>query len=408
LPPRRNFLVACGLESVLAALEGLTFDAEDIDYLASLGLSHTLLEDLANFRFEGDLYAVPEGTPIFANEPIVEIVAPIAQAQLVETLVLNRIGFETVVASKAARIVRAADGRPVLEWGARHAASVDAAVRGARAAYIGGIDATSNVLAAKTFGIPLGGALSHSFVQALPTESQALREFALRHPEMALIVDTYDAIKGVRNVITIAREFRHGPPRIGSVRIDSGNLLEVSRRARNLLDGAGLTAIQIMASGDLDDQSIEDLVTQGAPIDSFAVGTDLLVSADSPTLDIVYKLTEFAGEDRMKLSANKRTIPGRKQIYRTFAEGRAYSDTLGPYEDSTESGLIQRVMEHGRRVAEPQSLTEIRARCAAELARLPPELLTLAPAEVPYPVEISPALLEREQRLREKLSHSAL
>jgi len=405
LPPERNYLVACGLDLLLTALENFRFDADDIAALAALGLPQSFLNWLAAFRFEGDVHAIPEGMPFFANEPILEVVAPIGQAQLVETLILNQIGFQTLVASKAARIVGAAEGRPVLDFGGRHAHGIDAAVKGARAAHIGGMESTSNVLAGRTYGIPVANAMTDSFVLASPNETEAFPAFLRRYPDAAILVDTYDAMRGVRKVVALARELR-GAAQIAAIRIDSGDILDLSRRARNVLDGAALNDIRIVASGGLDEYAVEALVAQSAPIDSFAVD---LVSAGAPVLELAYQLTELAGEGRAKLSAGKRNLPGRKQAFRTFADDEAYEDTVALAGESLAgTPLLTEVMRGGRRVGQPESLAAIRARCKAELTRLPAALKTLAPAERPYPVEISPALAELERVTREKAAHASL
>jgi nicotinate phosphoribosyltransferase len=405
LPPERNYLVACGLDVLLNALQNLRFEGDDIAALAALGFPQSFLDRLATFRFEGDVHAMPEGTPFFANEPILEVVAPIGQAQLVEALVLNQVGFQTLVASKAARIVGAAEGRPIQDFGASYAHGIDAALNGARAAHIGGMESTSNLLAASTHGIPAANAMSDSLVLAFPNETEAFPSFLRRYPEAALVVDTYDTMRGVRKIIALSRELR-GAGGITAIRIDSGDLLDLSRRARNLLDGAALSDIRVVASGGLDEHVIEALLSQGAPIDSFAVD---LVSADAPMLELAYQLAGIAGEGRVKLSVGKRNLPGRKQVFRTFAGGEAYEDTVGGAEESLAGEpLLVEVMRGGRRIGEPESLATIRARCMAEVARLPTGLKVLAPAERPYSVEISPVLLELERQTREKSAHSSL
>lgn len=405
LPPERNYLIACGLDLLLAALEDFRFEAEDIAAFSALGMPRSFLDRLAEFRFEGDVHAMPEGTPFFANEPILEVVAPIGQAQLVESLILNQIGFQTLVASKAARIVGAAEGRPVLDFGGRHAHGIDAALKGARAAHIGGMQSTSNVLAGRTYGIALANAMSDSLVLAFPNETEAFPAFLRRYPDAALLVDTYEAMRGVRKVVALSRELR-GAAGIAAIRIDSGDYLQLSRRARNILDDGVLNETRIVASGWLDEYLIEALVAQAAPIDSFAVD---LVSAGAPVLDLAYQLTELAGESRVRLAVGKRNLPGRKQVFRTFADDEAYADIVGlAGEPLAGTPLLAEVMRDGKRVGEPEPLAAIRTRCKAETARLPAALKVLAQAERPYPVEISPALLELERVTREKAAHSSL
>ncbi|MBM3654062.1 MAG: nicotinate phosphoribosyltransferase, partial [Alphaproteobacteria bacterium] len=323
LPPQRNFLVAAGLNDLLDAIETLRFEPQQIDYLASLEFSSKpFLDWLANFRFSGDIYAMREGAPFFENEPIMEVVAPIAEAQLIETLVLNQIGLQTILASKAARVVSAARGRSVVDFGARRAQGLDAATKGARAFYIGGVESTSNVAAGQRYGLPVAGTMAHSFVQACASEMDAFRAFSAVFPDTTLLVDTYDTIDGVKKVVALAKE-RGADFKVRAVRLDSGDLDRLSRETRRLLDAAGLSEVQIVASGGLDETRIDDLTSRGAPIDIFGVGTDMAAASDAPTLDIAYKLTEYAGEGRMKLSAGKRSLPGRKQVFREFRDGAA-------------------------------------------------------------------------------------
>ena len=293
LPPRRNFLIACGLADLLKEIKSLRFDDDQLRYLRSLGdFPDSFLEWLREFRFTGDIYALPEGTPFFANEPILEVVAPIAQAQLIETLVLNQIGLQTILASKAARIVTAARGRPVADFGARRAQGIDAATKGARAFYIGGVAATSNLAAGKAYGIPVSGTMAHSFVEACASEAEAFDAFARIFPETTLLVDTYDTLAGVAKVIALSRSL--GPNfKVRAIRLDSGDLDQLARLSRRMLDDAGLTNVQIVASGGLDEDQIDRLTACNAPIDLFGVGTDLAVSSDAPALDIAYKLVDM-------------------------------------------------------------------------------------------------------------------
>ena len=399
LPAERNFLVACGVVDLLRELETFRFDGDDLAYLASQGFPQPMLERLEDFRFEGDVYALPEGTPFFANEPIVEVVAPIAQAQVIETLVLNQIGFQTIVASKAARIVEAAQGRSVIDFGGRRAHGLDAAVKAARAAYVAGAVATSNVLAGRTYGIPVAGTMAHSFVQAYAHEAEAFRSFAEIFPETVLLVDTYDTLGGVRKVIALAQELG-GAFKVRAIRLDSGDLLALSREARALLDAAGLASVDIFASGGLNEDRIAKLVASGAPIDGFGVGTDLVVSTDAPALDIVYKLTEYGGKGRLKLSTDKRTLPGRKQVFRRFSGGVMTRDVIGRHDEALPGApLLTQVMRQGASMAPSETLDDIQTRCRKEIAGLPAALRELAPAEPPFAVEVSAALSELEREV---------
>jgi nicotinate phosphoribosyltransferase len=321
LPRRRNYLVACGLELALSILERLRFSESALSYLASLGLfSERLLCWLRDFEFTGDVHAVAEGTPVFPLEPLLEVVAPLPQAQLVETVIMNQVHFQTVAASKAARMVAAAAGRTIVDFGARRMPGCDAGIKVARAAYVAGVESTSNVLAGQLFGIPVAGTMAHSYVQAHATQLDAFRSFARRYPRTVLLVDTYDTLGGVRDVVRLAREL--GPAfQVTAVRLDSGDLLELSRSARRLLDDAGLRHVGIFASGGLDEDAIAQFVHQGAPIDGFGVGTALGVSEDAPALDMAYKLVSYAQRGCIKLSPGKALLPGRKQVFRLEQDG---------------------------------------------------------------------------------------
>jgi nicotinate phosphoribosyltransferase len=402
LPLHRNFLVACGLESVLASLEALRFTDDDLDYLRSLNtFSGGLLEWLRHFTFTGDIDAVPEGTALFADEPILEIVAPIGQAQLVETMVMNRVHTSTLLASKAARVVAAARGTTVVDFGARRTHGLDAALLAARASYIAGVKATSNVLAGKRYGIPVAGTMAHSYIQAHAGESDAFRAFAREFPGTTLLVDTYDTLEGVRRVVELMTQ--PDPIAISAIRLDSGDLVTLSRAARQMLDAAGLQHVDIFASSDLDEWRIETLLQAGAPIDGFGVGTSMSVSNDAPSLDIVYKLSEYAGEGRTKLAPGKPVLPGRKQVFRQSTDERASGDIIARAGETLEGrALLQPVMRGGRRTTAAEDLPSIRGRAAAEIAALPERLTALSPADPPYPVRTSPALAQHHESVRRR------
>lgn len=402
LPERRNFLIACGLDAVLEYLETLRFNDEDLAYLASLGMfSDDFFAWLRDFAFEGDVYAVREGTPIFANEPILEIEATLPQAQLVETFVMNQIQLQTVLATKAQRIAAAAGGRPVIDFGSRRMHGLDAALKGARAFYIGGVAATSNVLAGKAYGVPVAGTMAHSYVQAHADELEAFRAFARLYPETVLLVDTYDTRAGVQKVIDLARDLGLAF-KIKAVRLDSGDLLALSRDARRLLDEAGLNHVEIFASGGLDEDEIARLLVSGAPIDGFGVGTSMGVSADAPALDIAYKLCEYAGEGRLKLSSGKPVLPGRKQVFRRSQDGRDTGDVIARAgENLPGRPLLEPVMRGGKRLPESVvTLDAARSYAKDRIARLPDSVRRLAPAEPPYPVEVSPALSQFREEVK--------
>lgn len=404
LPAERNFLVAAGLEDFLQAIETLRFSDSDIAYLRTQGFPEPILDGLKNFRFSGDIYAMPEGTPFFENEAVLEVVAPMAEAQLVETLAINQIGFPSLIASKAARIVAAAQGRRVIDFGGRRAHGIDAAVTGARAAYIGGVEATANVYAGRRYGVPVTGTMAHSFIQSFDDELDAFRSFARIYPSTVLLIDTYDPIGGVRKVIALAQELGE-QFKVRAIRIDSGDLVALSKAARQMLDDAGLPQVQIVASGGLDEFVILDLVAAGAPIDTFGVGTDLAVSGDAPALDIVYKLTEFGGEGRVKLSVGKSSLPGRKQIFRNFENEIAIGDTIARAAESLPGKpLLQAVMRNGVRVAPAEPLLAIRDRCRAELMRMPEDIRRIGKTARSYSVTISPTLDAFDQEVRAKLT----
>ncbi len=394
LPRERNYLLACGLDDALHCLERLAFDDRAIAWLRGRPeFAPEFLEWLRGFRFEGDVYAVAEGTPVFANEPLLEVVAPLPQAQLAETIVMNQVQFQTVLASKAARVVHAARGRTVVDFGLRRMHGADAGLKAARAFHIAGVSATSNVLAGMVYGVPIAGTMAHSYVQAHDHEVDAFRAFAAQYPETILLVDTYDTLEGVRRVIRLARELG-GAFRVRAVRLDSGDLGALARAARGMLDAAGLHRVEIFASGGLNEHRIAELLAADAPIDGFGVGTDLAVSRDAPALDTAYKLTEYAGRGRLKLSAGKSLLPGRKQVFRVEEGGEAVRDLLARAGEALPGRpLLHRVMAGGVRLADAgPTLDQARARARSELSRLPPRLRELAPAAPPYRVDVSPAL----------------
>lgn len=402
LPERRNFLLACGLDDVLTFLETLRFDQPALAYLASLErFSDRFLRYLESLRFTGNVFAVPEGTPVFANEPILEIEAPIGEAQLVETLVMNQVHVQTMLASKAARVVEAAQGRPVVDFGLRRMHGIDAGIKAVRAYHIAGVDATSNVAGGQAYGVGLAGTMAHSYVQAHDDEYDAFRAFARLYPETTLLVDTYDTLAGVRKVIDLARELGTDF-RVRAVRLDSGNLGDLAVGARAMLDDAGLHRVEIFASGGLNEDEIARLVTAAAPIDGFGVGSDMAVSRDAPGLDIVYKLVEYAGRPRLKLSPGKAVLPGRKQIFRVEEDGLAAHDVLGLRDESPLGRpLLQCVMVDGQRGAVGRvTLDAARSRAARELDRLPARIRGLNPSDPPYAVEVSAALAHERAALR--------
>jgi nicotinate phosphoribosyltransferase len=395
LPPGRNFLVASGLEQAVEFLEGARFDKEGLDWLRKHGgLSDKALEALAAFRFTGDVDALPEGTVFFANEPILRVTAPLPQAQLVESRLINLLHLQTVVASKAARLVLAARHRSLVDFGLRRAHGAEAAVLAARASYIAGFAGTATALAAMRFGIPVVGTMAHSFVQAHSGEMEAFRNFAHSRPRsLVLLLDTYDTEAAAHKAVILARSLEGEGIRLDGVRLDSGDLDALSRRVRYILDEGGLTETRIVASGGLDEDAVADLVDGGAPIDSFGIGTSLTTSSDAPALDCAYKLVEYAGLPRRKRSAGKATWPGRKQIFRCYGvESLIEADCLSTV-GSDEPGrrLLVPVMRAGQRVSQLPNLDEIRTYTAEELASLPGPQHHLVPCD-PFEVEIDPSL----------------
>lgn len=325
LPHERGFLVAAGLETCLEFLEAFSFSDDDLEFCASLGFDRATLDAFAELRFDGDVWAIPEGHVVFAGEPLLEVTGSLPVAQLVETFLLNQVTTQTTIASKAARCRIAARGAALVDFSMRRTQGMEAAMHAARACALVGFAATSNVEAARLYGLRATGTMAHSFVQAFPSQREAFEAYARDYPDRTtFLVDTYDTTDGVREAIQVARELgvREG---LG-IRLDSGDLLELSRTARRMLDEAGLPQVRVFASGGLDEYRIDDLMTAGAPIDAFGVGTRMGVSADAPYLDSAYKLVEYDGRPVTKLSPGKQTSPGRKQVFRR--EG-TLEDTIG-------------------------------------------------------------------------------
>jgi nicotinate phosphoribosyltransferase len=395
LPPHRNFLVAAGLEQVLDFLSGLQVTQEELAWLDRTGLFRRgLLHYLETLRFTGDVDALAEGTAFFPHEPILRVVAPLPVAQLVESRVMNLLNFQTMVTSKAVRSVLVAEGKPIIDFGLRRAHGAEAGLLAARASYLAGFSGSATVLAGMAYGIPLYGTMAHSFVQAHKDEVQAFEHFALTQPDqVVLLIDTYDTETAANKVVSLAPRLKAKGITVKGVRLDSGDLADHARKVRRLLDEGGLSHAQILASGNLDEYRIQALIDSRAPIDSFAVGTAMTTSSDAPALDCAYKLQEYAGRPCRKRSEGKATWPGRKQVYRSYADrsGFAY-DVLTTLDDCGQGEpLLQPVMKDGLRLASAPSLTDLRRHMAAQLARLPESLRTIETAP-PYEVRISPAL----------------
>ena len=324
LPPGRAFLMAAGLEQAVAFLESAAIDDADLDWLGSAGgLSATTLDQLRGFRFTGDVDAMPEGTIFFPHEPVLRVTAPLPEAQLVESRLLNLIHFQTIAASKAVRMVLAAAGRPLFDFGFRRAHGAEAGLLTARASHIAGFAATATALAGPRFGIPVVGTMAHSFIQAHGSERLAFEHFARSRPmNLVLLLDTFDTEAAARTVVDLAPHLAADGITVSGVRLDSGDLGALASRVRAILDDGGLPATRIVASGGLDEESIAALLASGAPIDSFGVGTSLSTSSDAPALDCAYKLVEYAGRPTRKRSPGKATWPGRKQVFRRYGDDR--------------------------------------------------------------------------------------
>ncbi len=395
LPPERGFLVAAGLEDVLELLQGFRFSPASLSYLDSLRrFDPAFLKYLETLRFTGEVRAMAEGTVFFADEPVLEVIAPIVEAQLLETAVLNFCHLQTVLASKAARVALAARGRPVAEFGLRRTHGIDAGLKAARSSYIAGCGLTSNVAAGRAYGIPLTGTMAHSFVTAFPRERDAFNSFARTFPDSAvLLLDSYDTVAAARLAVEVADDLAARGHRLAGVRLDSGDLAALSREVRRILDSGGHPEVSIFVSGGLDEHAVEELVSNDAPIDAFGVGTRMNASVDAATLDMVYKLVRYAGRDVLKLSEGKRTWVGEKQVWRL-----AGRDIIGlwdePGPDAAEP-LLHPVMRGGKPLQNHPPLILARERCAAELGRLPPEVKRLRDAAT-YPVRQSPTLLARQ------------
>lgn len=415
--PFGGYLIAVGLEQVIAFVRNLRFEEKDLGWLEATSgpdFKNGFLDYLKNFRFQGDIDAVPEGTIIFPNEPIINVTGPTIEVQLMETYLLNVMNFQSLVATKTARMVDVAQGRTIVDFGARRAHGRDAALLAARAAYIAGATGTSLVLAGKTWGIPYIGTMPHAFIQNRPSELQAFREYSTSFPHNTiLLVDTYDSIEGVKNAIAIGRELRDSRYKLQGIRLDSGDLAKLSLEARKILDDAGFQDTKIFASSDLDEYRIEELIREGAPIDGFGVGTRLVTGANynpitreggPSALQGVYKLVERIGTDghpipKTKLSTDKVLLPYRKQVYRHYdKEDQFYRDTIAKWEEpiSDAEPILQPIIKKGRIVHDFPSIEDNRLHCRNQLESLPKPYRLLSDPQI-YPVKLS-ATLEKEAK----------
>jgi nicotinate phosphoribosyltransferase len=405
LPPHRGFLVAAGLDDVLRMLADFAFDDEDLEWLSAQGFDRTTIEEFATLRFTGNVWAIPEGHLVFPDEPFIEVTAPLPEAQLVETLILNQITYQTALATKAARCRIAARGRASLvDFSMRRTHGLEAAFAAARVMAIAGFAATSNVAAARQLGIPAVGTMAHSYIEAFNTERDAFAAFAHDFPDRTtFLVDTYDTINGVRTALEVAASLRLAGP--VAVRLDSGDLFELSMQTRRLLDAAGRSDITIVASGGLDEYDVERLLDDEAPIDTFGLGTQVGVSADAPSLDTAYKLVEYAGRPVMKLSPGKQTRPGAKQVYRgDLGQGDLLALRTEPAPSRTTPLLVE-VMRSGERMQPEEGVHQAARRLAADLAHLPESACVLRAPVVPI-VHVSDALQRLTEQVASEHSHT--
>jgi nicotinate phosphoribosyltransferase len=411
LPENRGYLVSCGLQDVLNYLKNLRFAKEDLSYLSKQRLfSREFLKYLSRFEFTGNVWALPEGEVFFANEPVIRVTAPIIEAQIIESFLLNTINLQTMIASKASRVVLASRERAVYDFALRRTHGSDAGIKVARSAYIAGFSATSNVLAGKLYKIPVVGTMAHSFVMSFKHEMDSFLAYSNTFPaHTTLLVDTYDTKKGIENAVAAAFYLKQKGYRLQAIRLDSGDTVSLSKCARNILDKAGLEFVKIFASGNLDEFKIEGLLKRGARLDSFGVGTNMGTSIDAPSLDVIYKISEVTDEDgnflpTMKLSKGKVTYPGRKQIFRIKnSKGKFVKDILGlEKEKIMGEPLLIKVINDGKIVYKPPGLDKIREYAKRNLARLPEALKDVHPG-YKYPVIISPQLKKLRQTLEQQL-----
>jgi nicotinate phosphoribosyltransferase len=409
MPENRNFFIAAGLESVLEFLEQCHFSQEELEYLADTGrFSQKLLDYLERFVFSGSVHAMAEGTIFFPDEPIIRITAPLPEAQLIESRVINLLHYQSIIASKAARCVIASDGRAnLIDFGLRRTHGAEAGLFAARSTYIAGFIGTSTVLAESIYGIPIFGTMAHSFIEAQKDEKEAFLNFAYSNPgNVTLLIDTYDTVTGAQKVIETAQLLREKNIPVRGVRLDSGDIATLSKEVRVILDNGGLKDVGIFVSGNMDEYTIEELFAQGAPIGGFGVGTRLDTSADAPYLDSAYKLMEYAGKPRLKKSEGKETLPGRKQVFRQYDNNIMAQDILTIEGDEHEGlPLIQEYMRNGTRVSGAVSVHEIRDYTLAQMKTLPADLRKLQKAS-PFPVHIAKAVISMREDIEKELDIS--
>lgn len=407
-PPDRGYMIAAGVDDALDCLAALSFSDASVDYLRDTDVfTEEFLEYLRGFRFTGSVRAMPEGSLFFTDEPILEVTAPVIAAQLAETIVINQVQYQTLLATKSARCVDVAAGRPLADFAARRTHGSEASLRMARASYIAGFGATSNVLAARRYGIPPTGTIAHSYITSFDDEAEAFRAYARRFPDRSiLLLDTYDTINAAHVAVEVAREMEADGHRLTGVRLDSGDFDDLSRQVRRILDDADLDYVRIVASGGLDEYELERLIQGGAPIDMFGVGTRVGVSSDAPYCDMVYKMVCYDGRPVMKLSAGKASLPGGKQVFRRYdADGSMAGDVIALVDERHESAepLLTLAMSDGRRILPASPINEARQRVTDSLAKLPDQYRKLrTPAR--YPVSVSAGVQRLEHQIRRELA----
>lgn len=409
-PPNRGYFVSAGLEDVLDFLEAFRVSQEELDFLKTTGLfSDDFLHYMGGVKFSGQVFAIPEGRLFFKDEPVLEITAPIIEAQIIETFVLNAINFQVTLATKAARCVHAARGRSVVDFSFRRTQGIDAGLKVARASYLTGFNSTSNVMAGKLYDIPISGTMAHSYVTSFSDEIEAFRAFAETFPEnTVLLIDTYDTIAGAHKAVTVAREMLSKGRKLKGVRLDSGDMAKLSMEVRKILDEAGLTEVKIFASGGFDEYKIDQVLQEGAKIDAFGVGTKLGVSADSPYADIAYKMVEYDGRPVLKLSTGKRTLVGEKQVFRIYQKEKLARGIIALRHERLEGEPQLRLfMQGGKRLQPYESLSEIRERFRREFAALDDKYKVLEKPAL-FPVELGPGLEELQKQTIHKVREKEL
>ncbi len=408
-PRNRGYFVSAGLSDVLDFLENLSFDAAAIDYLHSQGVfKDDFLDFLKGLRFTGDVWAIPEGRLFFKDEPILEVTAPIIEAQIVETFIINQINLQSLIATKASRCVYAARGRIVVDFSLRRTQGVDAGMKVARASYLAGFAGTSNVLAGQRYGMPIVGTMAHSFVSSFAREIDAFRAFVASFPDNSiLLIDTYDTITAAHKAVSVAKEMAARGQRLQGVRIDSGDLVQLAKSVRDIFDAAGMKDVKIIGSGGLDEYDLADFSDAGAPYDSYGVGTKMGVSGDAPWLDIAYKLVEYAGHPVLKLSPGKTSWPGKKQVFRRRdSQGQLLRDIIGLREESLPGmePLLHKVMERGKIVPPQPTLDDSRTTLRQEFASLP-ETAKAIRNPSSYSVEFTPKLTALLEHIEQEIVH---